>query len=208
MNRTKQQKCHKYFKEMIFSEWKINERIPPVRDISNSLFVSKTLVYNTIRNFEKMGILKNIGRNQTFLIRKNNEFYINLLNTYVEIAGSDEVIYSFPWTIVLNNNKIIGINSINNVKITTTLDIVKSVKDNITLLQLLDIKDKDIFASSRKKYLKLEKIRPIYKVMYKAGKICTKKYINSFQRIPESPDYITGPFEIIAVSDHEFQLIS
>ena len=66
-------KCIKYIRKMISQgTWPINERIPTIGKISETLSISPTTVRNSIKFFERQGIIENYGSLGFFLKSKES----------------------------------------------------------------------------------------------------------------------------------------
>lgn len=89
-------KCLSYCRRMISSgKWKVDERIPPLSKIADTLSISTTTVSNVVRSLEREGVLNNYGsmgyflmpKKQTILSTKNKQlFLLNAVRKHTMVA--------------------------------------------------------------------------------------------------------------------------
>lgn len=147
-------KCAIYIKRMISkNKWKINERIPTIKNIAMIVCVSPITVRKVIKQFERERIIRNEGSLGFYLI--NN---LNIIKSSINLSQAKNIMINITasqllkngaklfqnW--VINYNKetkeLLGLNLISGNEIKSSLKEIFYIKDNIITLQnLLNTKD-------------------------------------------------------------------
>lgn len=171
-------KCIKYIKKMISQgSWIVNERIPTIKKISETLDISPTTARNSLRLFEVGGIIENFGslgfflKSKTPVINKSKSLSLvrNLkLNLEATNMFRDGAVPLKNWVVQLNKEekKITALNIVSGIKLSCLYSVIESmIKNPITLDNLLNIQNQKIYKVKRAQYNRQQKLLPLAKLV-------------------------------------------
>lgn len=184
-------KCVKYIKKMITQgTWKLNQKIPTITKISETLNISPITVRNSIRFFERQGTIENYGSLGFFLklpLKNSNKSIVLLKNLKLNIEAADMLnngaVQLGVWIVNLNKKSgiISALNIISGIKIVCLYSILENmIKNPITIEYLLSIEDEKTLKDKKLEYYRQAKLIPLARLILRSKKEILKYESNLY----------------------------
>jgi DNA-binding transcriptional regulator YhcF (GntR family) len=171
-------KCATYIKKMISQgTWPINERIPTIKKLTETLDVSSSTVRNTLLSFEREGILENYGslgfflKSKEVLNSKTNSLSLikkaklNLEATTMIRSGATRI---YHWIVHFDKQSrmLTALNIVAGTKISCLYDIISDIiKNPITPSSLLKTSNAKEYKIKRAQYDRQLRLLPLAKLI-------------------------------------------
>ena len=170
-------KCATYIKKMISQgTWVVNERIPTIKKLTETLNISYSTVRNVLISFEKDGILENYGSLGFYLKSKGDSYLTTPLSLLkksklnLEAASMlrQGAVRLNQWIVQFNKQSkmLVAFNIISGIKISCLYNIISDIlKNPITLDSLLSIRNNNEYEKKRAQYDRQLKLLPLAKLI-------------------------------------------
>jgi DNA-binding transcriptional regulator YhcF (GntR family) len=175
-------RCATYIKQMITRGiWQVNERISTIDQLSEKLNVSATTVRNVLKQFERDGIIRNMGSLGFYLVSvsadkfkyvsKNSQYlsaFKTSLNMFTLLNTGGYKIRNWVIKYLKGTGQIIGLNEVSGTIVKTTMKELSSLQVSMLRLEdILSINDPTLFENKKKIFDRQREILPVAKLVYK-----------------------------------------